>query len=91
MQVVTGKSVLNGIAIGKIKVYTPPKVVISDELVEDTGKELECRQQDIPEYPHPRKAVYDLFLIHCDSSEDRLYNTAVRCQARFAFLPVPML
>ena len=40
MQVATGKSVLNGIAIGKIKVYTPPKVVISESLVEDTEAEL---------------------------------------------------
>ena len=35
MIVATGKSILNGIAIGKIKIYKAPKVEISDELIKD--------------------------------------------------------
>ena len=41
MQVATGKSVLNGIAIGKIKVFRAPKMEISDRLVEDVQAEVE--------------------------------------------------
>ena len=41
MQVGTGKSILNGIAIGKIKIYKAPKREISMELVQDTAHELE--------------------------------------------------
>jgi len=39
MQVATGKSVLNGIAIGKIKVYRAPKVEINADLIEDAETE----------------------------------------------------
>lgn len=63
MQVVTGKSVLNGIAIGKIKVYTPPKVVISDELVEDTGKELERFESARLKAIDQQNALYDKAVI----------------------------
>lgn len=41
MQVATGKSILNGIAIGRIKIYKAPKTVISDAIVEDTDAEVE--------------------------------------------------
>ena len=41
MQVGTGKSILNGIAIGKIKIYKAPKREISMELVQDTAREIE--------------------------------------------------
>lgn len=37
----TGRSILNGIAIGKIKVYKAPKIVISDALAENADDELE--------------------------------------------------
>lgn len=40
MQVATGKSVLNGIAIGKIKVYKAPKREISEELTENPDLEV---------------------------------------------------
>ena len=40
MQVATGKSVLNGIAIGRIKLYRPPKREIKDCLIEDTDAEV---------------------------------------------------
>ena len=39
MQVATGKSILNGIAIGKIKIYKAPNLVISDSLIADTEAE----------------------------------------------------
>lgn len=40
MQVATGKSVLNGISIGKIKVYKAPKLEIDDSLIDDVEDEL---------------------------------------------------
>ena len=68
MQVATGKSVLNGIAIGKIKVYTPPKVVISEKLVDDTDTELarfeEAREKAIEQ----QNALYEKAVI--DAGED---------------------
>ena len=41
MKVATGKSILNGIAIGKIRIYKMPERVINDAFVEDTDAELE--------------------------------------------------
>ncbi len=41
MQVATGKSVLNGIAIGKIKFFKAPKFEIDSNIIEDVEKELE--------------------------------------------------
>ena len=40
MQVGTGKSVLNGIAIGKLKIYKKKDTTISTKPVSDTGAEL---------------------------------------------------
>lgn len=40
MQVGTGKSILNGIAIGKIKVYKKKDTTISTAEVEDTAAEI---------------------------------------------------
>ena len=40
MQVGTGKSVLNGIAIGKLKIYKKKDTTISTKPVTDTGAEL---------------------------------------------------
>ncbi|OON87170.1 phosphoenolpyruvate--protein phosphotransferase [Oribacterium sp. C9] len=68
MQVATGKSVLNGIAIGKIKVYTPPKVVISEKLIEDTDAEL-ARFEDAREKAiEQQNALYEKAVI--DAGED---------------------
>lgn len=68
MQVATGKSVLNGIAIGKIKVYTPPKVVISEKLIDDVEAELarfeEAREKAIDQ----QNALYEKAVI--DAGED---------------------
>ena len=40
MQIGTGKSILNGIAIGKIKIYKAPKMDISSALITDTEAEV---------------------------------------------------
>lgn len=68
MQVATGKSVLNGIAIGKIKVYTPPKVTISEDLIEDIETELkrfdDAREKAIAQ----QNALYEKAVI--DAGED---------------------
>ena len=41
MQVGTGKSILNGIAIGKLKIYKKKNTVISAAEVADTAAELQ--------------------------------------------------
>lgn len=41
MQVATGKSILNRIAVGKIRIYKVPERVISDALVDDVQAELD--------------------------------------------------
>lgn len=74
MQVVTGKSVLNGIAIGKIKVYTPPKVVISDELVEDTGKELERFESARLKAIDQQNALYDKAVIDAGEESAEVFS-----------------
>ena len=59
MQVATGKSILNGIAIGKIKVYRAPETVISDRQIDDVGAETarfeEARQKAIAQ----QNALYE--------------------------------
>ncbi|MBP3803222.1 MAG: phosphoenolpyruvate--protein phosphotransferase [Oribacterium sp.] len=74
MQVATGKSVLNGIAIGKIKVYTPPKVVISESLVEDTEAELarfdEAREKAIDQ----QNALYEKAVIDAGEESAEVFS-----------------
>ena len=48
MQVGTGKSILNGIAIGKLKLYKKKNTAISAAEVADTAAEIERSVQ------HPR-------------------------------------
>ena len=68
MQVATGKSVLNGIAIGKIKIYKAPKLEISDRLIEDVESELkrfdDARERAIEQ----QNALYEKALV--DAGED---------------------
>jgi len=68
MQVATGKSVLNGIAIGKIKVYTPPKVVISEKLVDDIEAELARFENAREKAIDQQNALYEKAVI--DAGED---------------------
>ena len=68
MQVATGKSVLNGIAIGKIKIYKAPKLEISDSLIKDVESELkrfdDARERAIKQ----QNALYEKALV--DAGED---------------------
>ena len=68
MQVATGKSVLNGIAIGKIKIYKAPKLEISDSLIKDVESELkrfdDARERAIEQ----QNALYEKALV--DAGED---------------------
>ena len=68
MQVATGKSVLNGISIGKIKVYKAPKLEIDDSLLDDVEEELarfdNARERAIEQ----QNALYEKAVI--DAGED---------------------
>ncbi|WP_455142156.1 phosphoenolpyruvate--protein phosphotransferase [Stomatobaculum longum] len=68
MQVATGKSVLNGISIGKIKVYKAPKLEIDDSLIDDVEDELarfdNARERAIEQ----QNALYEKAVI--DAGED---------------------
>lgn len=68
MQVATGKSVLNGISIGKIKVYKAPKLEIDDSLIDDIEDELarfdDARERAIEQ----QNALYEKAVI--DAGED---------------------
>ena len=68
MQVATGKSVLNGISIGKIKVYKAPKLEIDDSLIDDVEGELarfdDARERAIEQ----QNALYEKAVI--DAGED---------------------
>ena len=68
MQVATGKSVLNGIAIGKIKVYRAPKVEISADLIEDTEAELTRFENARAKAVEQQNALYEKALV--DAGED---------------------
>lgn len=68
MQVATGKSVLNGISIGKIKVYKAPKLEIDDSLIDDVEGELarfdDARERAIEQ----QNALYEKAVV--DAGED---------------------
>ena len=68
MQVATGKSVLNGISIGKIKVHKAPKLEIDDSLIDDVEDELarfdNARERAIEQ----QNALYEKAVI--DAGED---------------------
>ena len=62
MQVGTGKSVLNGIAIGKLKIYKKKDTAISTAPVADTAAELErfeaARQKAIEQHSVYRRSCH---------------------------------
>nr|WP_314987620.1 phosphoenolpyruvate--protein phosphotransferase [uncultured Stomatobaculum sp.] len=68
MQVATGKSVLNGIAIGKIKIYKAPKLEISDSLIEDVESELKRFDDARERAVEQQNALYEKALV--DAGED---------------------
>jgi phosphotransferase system enzyme I (PtsI) len=90
MQVATGKSILNGIAIGKLKVYKPASRVISSALFEDSDAELarfEAAQEKAIEQQNTlyekalREAgeeIAEVFNIHAMMLEDDDFVDAIR-------------
>lgn len=71
MQVATGKSVLNGIAIGKVKIYKAPKLEISDTLIEDVENELKRFDDARERAVEQQNALYEKALVNAgeDSAE----------------------
>ena len=59
MQVATGKSILNGIAIGKIKIYKAPKLEIPMGLVEDTDAEVARFDEAVEKVIDQQNVLYE--------------------------------
>ena len=59
MQVATGKSVLNGIAIGKIKIYRAPKLEISDALTDNPDLEVQRFEEAREKAIEQQNALYE--------------------------------
>ena len=85
MQVGTGKSVLNGIAIGKLKIYKKKDTAISTAPVADTAAELErfeaARQKAIEQQTELDYLIYNDPLGYADlilngAPEEYLKNVA---------------
>lgn len=82
MQVATGISILNGIAIGKIRIYKAPEYKISEELVEDAIPELNRFEQARVKVQEQQQVLYDkavkeagedsaaIFQFHADMLDD---------------------
>ena len=74
MQVGTGKSVLNGIAIGKLKIYKKKDTAISTAPVADTAAELErfeaARQKAIEQ----QTALYEKALAEAGEDIAEVFN-----------------
>lgn len=68
MQAVKGKSVLNGVAIGKIKLYRAPRLEISDALIEDVEGELKRFEEARVRAVEQQNALYEKAL--ADAGED---------------------
>ena len=69
MQVATGKSILNGIAIGKIKIYKAPKHEIPMELVTDVQAELD-RFEDAVQKVIDQQAAVRILQYYLDSHKN---------------------
>ena len=91
MQVGTGKSVLNGIAIGKLKIYKKKDTAISTAPVADTAAELErfeaARQKAIEQQTalyekalaEAGEDIAEVFNIHAMMLDDDDFVDARRC------------
>ncbi len=89
MQVATGKSILNGIAIGKIKIYKAPKMEISSELIKDIDAEIARFNEAVEKAIDQQNALYDkaletageesaeIFSVHAMMLEDEDLTDAV--------------
>ena len=89
MQVATGKSILNGIAIGKIKIYKAPKVEISSALITDPDSEIARFDAAVEKAIDQQNALYEkalesageesaeIFSVHAMMLEDEDLTDAV--------------
>ncbi|WP_130837775.1 phosphoenolpyruvate--protein phosphotransferase [Lachnoclostridium sp. Marseille-P6806] len=74
MQVATGKSILNGIAIGKIKVYRAPRLVISDAMVNDVEAELARFESAREKAVAQQSALYDKALVEAGEENAAVFE-----------------
>ena len=89
MKVGTGKSILNGIAIGKIKIYKAPKLEISGELVKDPQAEVARFNDAVEKAIEQQNVLYEkaleaageesaeIFSVHAMMLEDEDLTDAV--------------
>ena len=73
MQIGTGKSILNGIAIGKIKIYKAPKMDISSALITDTEAEVSRFDDAVEKAIDQQNALYEKALSHQTSTAFEYY------------------
>ena len=90
MQVGTGISILNGIAIGKIKIFKAPTYDISDSLVEDPIPELDRYEKARVKAQEQQNALYEkavkaagedsagIFEFHAEMLDDDDLNDSVK-------------
>ncbi len=90
MQVGTGISILNGIAIGKIKIFKAPTYEISDSLVEDPIPELDRYEKARVKAQEQQNALYEkavkaagedsagIFEFHAEMLDDDDLNDSVK-------------
>ena len=82
MQVVTGISILNGIAIGRIRIYKAPEFKINENIVDDPDLELERFEQARVKVQNQQQVLYEkavksageesagIFQFHMDMLDD---------------------
>lgn len=90
MQVATGKSILNGIAIGKVKIYKAPSYEINEAEIADTAAELAKFESALEKAIDGQNALYDkaleaageesaeIFEVHAMMLEDDDLQDAVK-------------
>ena len=90
MQVGTGISILNGIAIGKIKIFKAPTYEISDSLVDDPIPELDRYEKARVKAQEQQNALYEkavraagedsagIFEFHAEMLDDDDLNDSVK-------------
>lgn len=74
MQVGTGKSILNGIAVGKLKIYKKKSTVISTCPVKDTAMELERFEQARAKAIEQQTALYEKALDEAGEDIAEVFN-----------------
>lgn len=74
MQVATGKSILNGIAIGKLKVYKPVKREISSADAADPAAELARFEQAQAKAIEQQTALYEKALVEAGEEIAEVFN-----------------